>query len=458
MKVRYKITAAFLLLTITVLASLCMLAYYITKTQQQRDFSRRMHNRTSTIANLLEKLPENSGYEVLSKLDSATSTVLVFHHILVYDSTNREVYEFDRDTSQHLSVAPDILVRARKEGYITVPMEEDKQLAAISLGGMSGPVVTTVATDENGKRNLSELTRSLLTAFLLSLFLACVTGWLFSRRLLKPVEDITNRVTAISATNIEARLPESSVNDEWNRLSVTFNGLLKRLQESFEIQGRFISNASHELSTPLTVIRNQIDVVLQKERDKEEYLHVLQSVNNDVQHMTDLTQQLLTLARTARGGALPTDPIRVDEIIMEIPALLRKISSRYQVEVFFSELPDNEKLSTVEGNYELLLSAISNIAENGCKYSPDQTVRITLAFHDRKIYIEFCNQIESFNPAEIDAMFQPFQRGANAETESGYGLGLHLARRIILLHKGEAKAEIRSEKNMCICVILPSSR
>lgn len=458
MKVRYKITAAFLLLTITVLASLCMLAYYITQTQQRRDFNRRMHNRTSTIANLLEKLPENSGYEVLSKLDSATSTVLIFHHILVYDSTNTEVYEFDRDTSQNLSVEPAALIRARKEGYITVPMEDGKQLAAISLGGMSGPVVATVATDENGKKNLSELTKSLLIAFLLSLFIAFVTGWLFSRRLLKPLVDITNTVTTISATNIEARLPESPVNDELNRLSVTFNGLLSRLQESFEIQGRFISNASHELSTPLTMIRNQIDVVLQKERDKEEYLHVLQSVNNDVQHMTDLTQQLLTLARTARGGAVPTDPVRVDEIIMEIPATLRKISPRYQVDVFFNELPDNEKLTTVEGNYDLLLSAITNIAENGCKYSTDQTVRIVLAFRDKKIYIEFCNYIDSFNPAEIDAIFQPFQRGANAETESGYGLGLHLARRIILLHKGEIGAELRPEKIMCVAVVLPSSQ
>jgi two-component system sensor histidine kinase ArlS len=107
-------------------------------------------------------------------------------------------------------------------------------------------------------------------------------------------------------------------------LSVTFNNLLHRLQESFEIQGRFISNASHELSTPLTSVINQIDVTLRKSRTNEEYLKVLQSVQSDAQHMTDLTQQLLVLARTSRGGALATMGIRIDEVIMELPGFIKK--------------------------------------------------------------------------------------------------------------------------------------
>ncbi len=446
-----------MLLTVTVLAALCVLAYYITQSQQQRDFGRRMHNRTSTISNLLTKLPPNSGYEVLSKLDSAMATLLVFYNIHVYDANNRPVYQFNRDPAQSITIDPSILHTARMQGYISAPFGE-KQVAAIYQPGAHPPaVVVTVASDENGKKNLRELAKSLLYAFLVSTFLACLTGWLFSRRLLKPVEAIANTVNSISANNIEARLLESKVNDEWNKLAVTFNRLLNRLQESFEIQGRFISNASHELSTPLTVISNQIDVTLQKERSNEEYLEILQSVRSEVQHMTDLTQQLLTLARTARGGALQTELLRIDEIIMELPAILHKISKDNIVVEHFTELPDNESLSTVEGNYELLLSAFTNIAQNGCKYSPDQKVTISLSFEKNKILVQFSNRFDSFDPREIDAIFQPFQRGGNASAEPGYGLGLSLARRIILLHKGEIKAEITGVDTMHISIMLPST-
>jgi two-component system sensor histidine kinase ArlS len=263
--------------------------------------------------------------------------------------------------------------------------------------------------------------------------LSLLAGWFFSRQLLKPIEEIATTVDDISATNIEKRLPELSVNDEWNKLSVTFNNLLHRLQESFEIQGRFISNASHELSTPLTSVINQIDVTLRKNRTNEEYLKVLQSVQSDAQHMTDLTQQLLVLARTSRGGALPTMGIRIDEVIMELPGLLKKISPNYSAQVFFDELPDNEQLSMVEGNYELLLSAFQNISR---RTGVNIHLIIWSIFHYHLLmagslfYLPIRQR--ATGSIEMETIFQPFQRGENATGAPGYGLGLSLTRRIIL--------------------------
>jgi signal transduction histidine kinase len=228
------------------------------------------------------------------------------------------------------------------------------------------------------------------------------------------------------------------------------------LQESFEIQGRFISNASHELSTPLTAIGNQIDVVLQKQRSNEEYLEVLRSVQSDVQQMNALTQQLLNSARTVRGGILPTEPVRIDEIIMELPSQLKKTNAGYIVRTFFDEFPDDENLFTVNGNYELLLSAFKNIAENACKYSPDNTVSISMSLIANKIVILFNNVCESFDVTDTAAIFQPFQRGANAMNTEGHGLGLSLARRIIQLHKGEIKAELMHHNKIVVSTILPS--
>lgn len=456
MKVRYKITLVFVLFTVTALASLCVLAYYITQSQQERDFNRRHLNRTATISNLLEKLPEHSGYETLSMVDSSMATLLVFYNIHLYNDKNECVYRFNRAGGQDITVNPQVLAEARRNGSATENID-GRQIAAIYQSGAHPPVVVvTVASDENGKKNLAELTKTLMVAFFASMLLSCIAGWLFSKRLLNPVEEIALTVNTISANNIEARLTESKINDEWNKLAITFNRLLDRLQDSFEIQGRFISNASHELSTPLTAISNQIDVIVQKERSNAEYLQVLHSVRMDVQLMTDLTQELLMLARTARGGALQAEKVRIDEILMDIPSVLRKITSGYNVHLFFDELPENESQSMVQGNFELLFSAFRNLAQNGCKYSPDHTVNIDLSFPDNKIHVGFSNKYESFNPDDLDAIFQPFQRGKNAVTQPGYGLGLSLSRRIILLHKGEIKAELKEPGIMYLSVTLPS--
>jgi two-component system sensor histidine kinase ArlS len=153
---------------------------------------------------------------------------------------------------------------------------------------------------------------------------------------------------------------------------------------------------------------------------------------------------------------LPELPEGIDEIIMEIPSLLKKVSSEYSAQVFFDELPENENLGMVNGNYDLLLSALKNITENGCKYSPDHTVNISLSFVERRILVLFTNKTESFNETEIDTIFQPFQRGTNATNAPGYGLGLSLTRRIILLHKGEIKAEVNKKNQLLVSVIFPS--
>jgi two-component system sensor histidine kinase ArlS len=456
MRVRYKITAAFVLLTVTVLAALCVLIYLFTADQHTRDFNQRLRNRALTVATLLSRLPVN-GYEMLSRLDSATTNLMVSESIMVFDSDNRLLYRFDRIISDSVQIEKELLDEAKANKESSVQQGEKRLLAAYHPEAVTPIVVVTAARDENGRSNLSDLRRSLTIAFFAGIGLAFLTGWLFSRQLLQPLDKISDTVHTISANNIEDRLPETRVNDEWNKLSVTFNQLLRRIQDSFELQGRFISNASHELSTPLTVIISQIDVTLQKERVNEEYLRVLRSVQAEAQHMADLTQHLLTLARTARGGAIRTNTVRIDELLMDIPSLMKEYSPDYNVQVHFDELPEDEQQSTVEGNRELLLSAFRNISENGCKYAPDHTVQISLSFIPGKIIMLFSNHYAYFDSSELDTIFQPFQRGSNVSAEPGYGLGLSLTRRIILLHKGEIRAEIVGPGKMLITVILPSS-
>jgi len=445
-----------MLLTTFVLAAICVFVYYNTAGRQEHDFDKRLQNRALTIGSFLYRLPSND-YSLLTQLNKATANLLASENVNIYNNRNNRIYRFAKSWQDTFDIDAAFLNRVRLEGNVNTAAGQ-KRLAAVYFQHAESPVVIAVsAIDENGIAHLKELQQNLIIAFFAGIILSFLSGWFFSRQLLKPISAITDKVTNISATNIEARLPISNTEDEWNQLAVTFNNLLTRLQQSFEMQGRFISNASHELSTPLTSVTNQIDVTLRKTRTNEEYLAVLQSVKADVYHMTALTQQLLTLARTARGGAIQAEAVRIDEILMEIPLLLNKLSGGYQVNIFFDELPDDEKRCTVNGSYELLLSAFKNIAENGCKYAPDHTVNVSLSFIANKIMVLFRNGCGEFDPDELDDIFQPFQRGTNIQNETGYGLGLSLTRRIILLHKGEIMAEMPAPGQFLLSVILPSS-
>jgi two-component system sensor histidine kinase ArlS len=340
---------------------------------------------------------------------------------------------------------------------MVVENQGDHKLLALHYQPSKVPTVVTIsATDPAGEFNLKELRQNLLSGFFAAILLSFIAGWFFSSSILQPLKEISQTVNKISATNIQQRLATGTVKDEWEELKDTFNNLLSRLQESFDIQGRFIANASHELSTPLTSIGSQIEVAMSKARDQEEYRRVLQSVHTDILQLGILTQQLLDIARTARGGSIQTSLVRMDELIMELPALIRREYSNYTTKVFFEELPENELDCQVNGNYELLLSACRNMALNGCKYSPDHTVNIELLFAHGQVILKFSNLSRNIDPSELSTIFQPFQRGTNAADINGHGLGLSLVRRIVLLHKGEIKAEF-NDQTITITAKLPSA-
>ncbi len=455
MRVKSKITIAFVCLTTILLVSLCFLTYYNTQSQQNRDFYKMLSNRASTISTLLVN-SEFNNYKILSEVDSATRNLLYAENINVFNNKNERIYHFARNTADTINISEKIIQQARVDNKV-ITIIDKKKTVAVYYSSFKLPIVVFIsAVDQNGLNKLAELKLNLIYGFILGIVLSFIFGWFFSNQILKPLVDINTIVDKISASNFEERLPIRNLKDEWNKLAKTFNDLLTRLRESFELQGRFIANASHELSTPLTSVSNQIAVTLRKERSKEEYLQVLHSVQNDVLHMSALTQQLLEIARTSSGGSIQTENIRVDELLMELPALMKKIDPSYGVSVFFDELPEDEEYCQVNGNNTLLLAAFKNIAENGCKYSPNHQVKISLSFIENKIIVLFSNECVSINQSEIDQLFQPFQRGSNASSIKGYGLGLSLTRRIMLIHKGEIKAEISNDNNIMVSVILQS--
>ena len=271
-----------------------------------------------------------------------------------------------------------------------------------------------------------------------------------------PITQIIREVKQISSFDLSQRVRAGTGQDEMSQLGNTFNDLLSRLQEAFAIQRRFISNASHELSTPLTSVSSQVEVILQKDRSADEYKQVLYSVKEDVQQMRLLTKSLLEIAKTGSQGGIELNEVRVDEVLMKVVGEVKKGNAEYNVELDFGEFPEDEKDFVVFGNSELLYIAVKNVVENGCKYSPDKRSVIDLSFAYHKIFIRVVNQGTVIPAEEISQIFQPFFRGAGTGVTRGFGLGLAMAERIIALHKGSIHVTSDQANGTSFTIELPA--
>ncbi|MEO8771284.1 MAG: HAMP domain-containing sensor histidine kinase [Ferruginibacter sp.] len=309
-----------------------------------------------------------------------------------------------------------------------------------------------------GLKNIDQ--EHLKIALCLSLFggtlIAFTTGYFFSKILLKPLKKIADEVNSISAQSLAHRINPGKAKDEWNYLIETLNDLLNRLQESFEIQRRFISAASHELSTPLTSISSQLEVSLRKERGAKDYQLVMQSVYQDVRHLSKLTQTLLEFAAVSgNSGGIELNLVRIDEVLMRLPGEMTKLDKEYSVRMEFEQLPEDEIKLLVFGNAELLFTAVKNIVANACKYSLNRIAKIKLSVDQSMIIVEVEDNGKGIPENELQNIFQPFYRTEDSRSIIGFGVGLPLVNRIVKLHKGHIKIKSIVGKGTTFNIELP---
>lgn len=458
MPVRVRITLIFSLLVFIILSLVCSGIYYFSYQTRINNIKTRLTNRAITTARLLSQR-EVFARDLIKRIDSSTTLALQNKTVQAYNYQNRRIYLFNDDPADTVHISQDILDDARVKGSIYFT-EGNREVVAYHYTSHNSRIVMVVAgEDVEGKESLKNLSEILLISFLVANIFVLISGYFFSRGLLLPIKNISKDVAEISAQNLTRRIKTGKTKDEWYQLSVTLNDLLDRLQDSFEMQGRFIANASHELSTPLTAILSQLEVNLQRERTAEEYRKVLQSINQDVQHLTKLTQTLLEFAKTSGNpGGLEIDLLRIDEIILNLPAEVSKINSSYVVKIEFDHLPEEEDNLLVFGNETLLFTAINNIVINACKYSENQQARVVLSVSDDMVFVDIRDKGKGISNSELEKIFQPFYRIEEHRNEGGFGLGLSLAHRIIKIHKGTIKVSSEPGHETIFHIELPSAK
>lgn len=454
MPIRFRITILFGLIVFCILAMVCGSVYYFSHSSRVSNIRTRLTNRAITTGRLLAQ-SDVFDQHLLQRIEAATALAMKNKSLEVYDYLNNKIYSYSETPGDTMVLPAEVLDEARIKNSVFFNIGSKEAVAYHYVDNERRVIIIAAALDEDGLSKLAQLRLILIISFIAGSIVTFLAGYLFSRRLLLPIRKIADDINEITTQNLARRIHTGDAADEWYYLSDTLNSLLNRLQEGFEMQRRFIANASHELSTPLTSISSQVEVFLQKDRNAGQYKQVLESINQDVRHLNKLTQTLLKFAQASGNhGGIEIEPVRVDEILMRLPSEIRKMDSAFSMVLSFENLPEDEDKLVVSGNTELLFSAIKNIVTNACKYSNDHRAIVTLFTRPGYVIISVQDYGIGIPEEELKYIFQPFYRINNSES-NGFGLGLPLSRRIIKLHYGDIAVQSKIQEGTCFEIVLP---
>jgi signal transduction histidine kinase len=204
------------------------------------------------------------------------------------------------------------------------------------------------------------------------------------------------------------------------------------------MQKSFISNVSHELKNPLSIIISQLEVSLDKaERSKEEYRSTLHSVLDDMRDLSGITEKLLQLARVySEDTNIPFEEVRLDELMLQTRESLLRMHPEYHIVFDVEGVPESEAELCIKGNESLLRSAFLNLLDNGCKFSPDKRVSVKIFFNAAGNHrVEITDQGPGIPAKDLQLIFQPFYRSSENIHVRGSGIGLSLVESIMKIHR-----------------------
>ncbi|SFN33247.1 Signal transduction histidine kinase [Paenimyroides ummariense] len=320
-------------------------------------------------------------------------------------------------------------------------------------------VVVVSAENYFYSHHIIYLRNLLITSLLFSLLLIFVISHFVLRTLIRPVKSIIKDVNKIGSENLHLRLEVSDAKhkDPISELKYTFNDMLNRIETSFETQKNFISNASHELNTPLTSIIGEADLILSKERSIPEYEKALTNILLEAEKLEEKTKALLFLARTGyTENTKRFDKVRVDELLMEVQQNLSRVNKNLKIKMDFSLLPESPEKLKIKGNSQLLHLAISNIISNASKYSDNNEVYLALGATEQSVVIIIKDKGIGIPESEMPYIFDPYFRASNTFNYEGYGIGLPLSRNIIKMHNGELLIKSVEKSGTTVQIILPT--
>ena len=315
---------------------------------------------------------------------------------------------------------------------------------------------------------LARTRTTLLLAIPVALGVSVLVGYALARRSLAPVESMAEQAMRISAANLEARLPVANAHDELGRLATVVNDLLARVDDAFRRQRLFVAEASHELRTPIAIVRGEADVTLQRaQRDESEYRESLGVIREETVRLTRIVNDLFLLASADAGAPLDRhEAIDLSDLVQGALRSVRSIADERHVRLVSTDvvLPG----PVVLGDEMLIRRLVLNLLDNALKHVPENGfVEVRSGVEDNCAVLAVSDNGPGISPELRDRVFDRFVRGKGngstpasrngselAAVSSGAGLGLAMASAIATMHRGKLSLQ-DTEQGASFRLVLP---
>lgn len=444
---------------------LCAVLYFDLRHFLEKDLRESQSRRTRQIANtLLVHVKQTGEPFVASQTQDWYSPEINDRFIRVTRNDGTLVYVSGtpKDGSFDPMEVPVFPPQPETESYRKLKLSGGKTLliAALNFKSSGNPdyLVEFGELLDPVETMLNHLFLQLAWALPLSVIIIAGGGYLLVRRALTPVEQITRAAERITQHNLSERLPVSSTGDELEWLSISLNRMITRLDDAFQNSKRFVADASHDLRTPLTILRGELENFAGDTRLDSELRDRVGSMLEEVVHLGKIVEQLFTLSRLDAGEG-QNEWTHFD--LAELAQTTAEQMNLLAVDKDISISCDASQPVSVKGNRVRLKQVVVNLLDNAIKYTPEKGA-IQLRVHgvNGHAVLEVKDNGIGIPPDALPHIFERFYRvdkARSADSESA-GLGLAIVKSICIAHGAEVEAQSTVGSGSCFRVKLPLSK
>lgn len=379
--------------------------------------------------------------------------------IQILDSSGRIGAKMSDIEGETLPTSFNTLERAMRGEVVYETVERTKpRLRMVTIPIVENKKVTSVVQIGTSLEDFDETMRKLLLVMIISIptsiSVTIVVGYFMAKKALRPVDQIRRAAVKITSSNLDEKIDIGGRRDELARLAETFNAMIGRLKDSFQRINQFSIDVSHELKTPLTILKGATEVALRKERDKEDYKRLLISNLEEVDRMSRIIDDLLLLSKAeTKEIKLNLEDIALRDLILGVCMDMKITAANKGIELQATDLEDVR----LKGDELKLRRMLWNIVENGIKYSPrGGTVAISSYVNDGYARIDVKDNGVGIAEEDIKFIFDRFYRADRSRRrETGSGLGLSISKWIAEAHNGTIEVKSKPSEGSLFSIKLP---
>ena len=389
---------------------------------------------------------------ILSQLESLRAS-----RLLVTDSTGLCIYDSTGDALNRFVLLPEVLSACRGNDVFTWRYHSGAMISRaatpiVDFGSVAGCVYITEYDTAQGAV-IDLLLQTILRVTLILEAAVILFSLIYNRHFSRRMRAIMDSMHTIQKGNYNQKVSVGG-NDELTLLASEFNDLTERLQTSEEKRRRFVSDASHELKTPLASIKLLTDSILQNDMDAETMREFVEDIGNEAERLNRMTAKLLSLTKVDGAEAPESELIRMAPTVRRVVRMLGPVAERSGITLITQLDDDSTVLITEDDLYQIVF----NLIENGIKYNQSGgSVTVSLGIREDSAFLRISDTGMGIPPEALSHIFERFYRvdKARSRQTGGSGLGLAIVRAIVNRNRGEIQVDSCPGKGTAFTVTFP---